>query len=382
MDLVIQVLSLPATYIFFGVVALPIMIFSKGRSRLPNANGYRALLTGTLLLSVASFLGVLNELNVESIFVQFSVLNWSAEETRLMLLYLPGLLIVVIGLSISLPNIKLLGDEVKRRSKAEDELRLMLAEMQQLTLKAEQANRAKSSFLAGMSHELRTPLNAIIGFSELLTLPSYENSEKQTQEYQEIILKSGRHLLTLINDILDLSKIEEGKLDINIAEWDVNKTISEACETIQLAAADKNILIKVVSEEHLIATDGRFLKQILINVLSNSIKFSNSNSEITITTKSTDDRLSIVIEDEGIGMTDEEVLNATEPFYQAEDTYNRTTEGSGLGLALVKRFVEFIGGDLTITSVKDHGTVVAIEVPNLTKDEQSKFKKLQEMAKE
>lgn len=382
MDLVIQVLSLPATYIFFGVVALPIMIFSKGRSRLPNANGYRALLTGTLLLSVASFLGVLNELNVESIFVQFSVLNWSAEETRLMLLYLPGLLIVVIGLSISLPNIKLLGDEVKRRSKAEDELRLMLAEMQQLTLKAEQANRAKSSFLAGMSHELRTPLNAIIGFSELLTLPSYENSEKQTQEYQEIILKSGRHLLTLINDILDLSKIEEGKLDINIAEWDVNKTISEACETIQLAAADKNILIKVVSKEHLIATDGRFLKQILINVLSNSIKFSNSNSEITITTKSTDDRLSIVIEDEGIGMTDEEVLNATEPFYQAEDTYNRTTEGSGLGLALVKRFVEFIGGDLTITSVKDHGTVVAIEVPNLTKDEQSKFKKLQEMAKE
>lgn len=382
MDLVIQVLSLPATYIFFGVVALPIMIFSKGRSRLPNANGYRALLTGTLLLSVASFLGVLNELNVESIFVQFSVLNWSAEETRLMLLYLPGLLIVVIGLSISLPNIKLLGDEVKRRSKAEDELRLMLAEMQQLTLKAEQANRAKSSFLAGMSHELRTPLNAIIGFSELLTLPSYENSEKQTQEYQEIILKSGRHLLTLINDILDLSKIEEGKLDINIAEWDVNKTISEACETIQLAAADKNILIKVVSEEHLIATDGRFLKQILINVLSNSIKFSNSNSEITITTKSTDDRLSIVIEDEGIGMTDEEVLNATEPFYQAEDTYNRTTEGSGLGLALVKRFVEFIGGDLTITSVKDHGTVVAIEVPNLTKDEKSKFKKLQEMAKE
>jgi len=381
MDLVIKVLSLPATYIFLGVLAMPVMIFAKGRNRLPNATGYKALVAGTLLLSIATFFGVLNELNVDNVFVQFRLLNWSAEDTRLMLLYLPGLLGVIFGLSKSLPNIRQMAEEVERRAKAEEELRLMLAEMQQLTLKAEQANRAKSSFLAGMSHELRTPLNAIIGFSELLTSTNYENSDEQKQEYQQIILKSGKHLLSLINDILDLSKIEDGKLDINVAEWDVNKAISDACETIQLAAAEKNISIDVHSEEHLIATDGRFFKQILINILSNSIKFSNSNSKITITTKSTGDKLSIVIEDEGIGMTEEEVANATEPFYQAEDTYNRTSEGTGLGLALVKRFVEFIGGDLAITSVYGQGTIVAIEVPNLTKNEQSKFKELQEMAK-
>lgn len=378
MDLLVKVVSLPSLYIFFGIAALPIMIFSKGKSRLPDATGYQGLLAGTILLAVASFLGVLDELNFDNAIVQLSLMDMDAEDTRLMFFYLPGLLAVVFGLARSLPNIKVLADEVTRRAKAEDELRLMLSEMQLLTHKAEQANRAKSSFLASMSHELRTPLNAIIGFAELLTSPDYKNSKEQQKEYQEIILKSGRHLLSLINDILDLSRIEDGKLDINIEEWSVNRIISDALETTQLAAAEKNISIIVNSEEHIIATDERFLRQILINVISNSIKFSLPDTSIKITSRVSDDRLSITIEDEGIGMTKKEIINATEPFYQVEDTYNRTAEGSGLGLALVQRFVEFIGGELAISSEKNKGTIVTIEVPNLMKDEQTKFSEIQE----
>lgn len=379
MELLVKVISEPSFYVFLGIATLPVMIFSKGKSRLPSKVGYRALVGGTLLLTIASFLTLLNEMEIDSVFVQNGLLALDSEDTRFLFLYLPGLIFIVFGLSRSLPNIKLLADEVTKRTKAEQELRLMVEEMQSLTHKAEQANRAKSNFLASMSHELRTPLNAIIGFAELLTLPGYENSKEKQQEYQEIILKSGKHLLSLINEILDLSRIEEGKLEINIEECDINTIINEAVETIKLAASDKNISILVNVEDHIIATDERFLKQMLINILSNAIKFSMSRSAVTVTSCILNDRVSILVEDEGIGMTEKEVKDATEPFYQVEDTYNRTAEGSGLGLALVKRFAEFIGGVLTITSEKGKGTVVQIDIPNLKKAEQSTFQKMQEM---
>lgn len=376
MDLLVQVLSLPAAYIFFGVAALPIMLFSKGESRLPNATSYRTLLGGTLLLAVASFLSALSELkasNEELLFfnaaVQLSILNFSTEDTRLMLFYFPGLIIVVVGLAIALPNIKHLADEVKRRAKAEEELTLMLSELQVLTHKAEEANTAKSNFLASMSHELRTPLNAIIGFAEMLVLPNLVKDKERQKEYHEIIAKSGKHLLSLINDILDLSKIEEGKFERSIDEWNVNNILREALETVHLPARDKDLTLLIVQDDILLITDGRLLKQILINVLSNAVKFSIDGGEIKVELKAQSNGLNIVIEDQGIGMTEEEVAKVTDPFFQVEEAYSRTTEGSGLGMALVKRFVEFLDGKLVISSVKGEGTIINIEMPNLSETE-------------
>ena len=372
MDLLITILSLPAAYIFFGILALPIMIFSKGKSRLPDSTGYWSLMSGTLLLTFASFLTVLSELNAsneELVFfedlVRLRILNFSPEDTRLLFFYLPGLIVVVAGLAISLPNIKLLADEVNKRAKAEEELKSMLSELQTLTHKAEEANRAKSNFLANMSHEVRTPLNAIIGFAEMLALPNLIKTKKRQKEYHDIIVKSGKHLLSLINDILDLSKIEEGKIEKTLAQWDFNLILRDALETIHISAAEKKLILTVTPLEILLVTDGGLLKQILINVLSNAVKFSVDGGEIKVLLKALPNGISIIVEDNGIGMTDEEVSKVAEPFFQVEEAYSRVREGSGLGMALVKRFVEFLDGNLMISSVKGEGTTVKIEIPNL-----------------
>ena len=275
------------------------------------------------------------------------------------------LIFVAIGLSLSLPSIKLLREEISRRAKAEEELKLTLSEIQILAEKAERANTAKSNFLASMSHELRTPLNAIIGFAEMMALPNLVNSKERQQEYHEIIVKSGRHLLALINDILDLSKIEEGKFKRSISDCCVNDILREALETIHLPAREKNLTLAVSQAEVRLVSDEKLLKQIFINLLSNAVKFSKEGGEIEIVFDDHSGGLSVMVKDHGIGMTDNELARVTEPFFQVEEAYNRTVGGSGLGMALVKRFVEFLEGELIISSIKDEGTIINLEIPNL-----------------
>lgn len=372
MNVIVELLSLPSTYMFLSVSILPIVLFFKGKKQIISKEGYYTLLIGTLILSLATFLGMLYEYQVDLDIVNFSLMNLGGEGTRLIFIYLPGILLVVYGLSKSLPSIKDLSDEVQRRTKAEEEMVLLLEDMQKLASKADDANQAKSNFLASMSHELRTPLNAIIGFAEMLSLPNANYSREKQIEYNDIIAKSGKHLLSLINDILDLSKIEEGKLELTIEKCNIDHVLSDALENVQLVADNKNIEFNIKSEPFTLSTDRRLLKQILINLLSNAVKFSFKDSQITISSKSIANGLSISIQDEGIGMTAEEAEKVTEPFFQVEETYNRTAEGTGLGLALVKRFAEFIGGKLTISSVKGEGTIATVEVIDLSEEIDSK----------
>ena len=235
------------------------------------------------------------------------------------------------------------------------------------TERAQAANRAKSQFLANMSHELRTPLHAIIGFSELI-----KEQAPKTQggppiaDYANDILTSGRHLLDLINSILDLSKVESGTsllVDIVVPIADV---INASLIAIRGQARARHIVLEVVlpPDPTAVRVDLTKLRQILINLLSNAVKFTPENGRITIQVKPSDDGgLVVSVIDTGIGMTEAEMAVALEPFGQVDNTLSRVAEGTGLGLPLAQRLIELHGGKLTLRSVKREGTTVEVVIP-------------------
>lgn len=232
---------------------------------------------------------------------------------------------------------------------------------------AERAYAAKSQFLTNMSHELRTPLNAIIGFSEMMNqqLLGPIGNEKYI-EYVDGILQSGRHLLDLISDILNMSKIEAGKYDLSLEEMNVFKTLRMALHMIEGRAADAGIKLSIdqaPSEELRIVADRRGVMQILLNILSNAVKFTQTGGEIHIECLERPDYMVFKIRDTGIGIPANKLATITRPFEQVSHTYAREHEGSGLGLAITKELVEMHGGNLFIESTVGIGTTVTIRLP-------------------
>lgn len=231
---------------------------------------------------------------------------------------------------------------------------------------AEAANRSKSQFLANMNHELRTPLNAVIGFSEIIRDAMVGPVSARYQEYARDICSSGEHLLSMINDTLDFSKIEEGQLEIYEEVVDV-PTVIRACHRIIRERIQKNNL-DLVTDVHSnlppLRADQRRLKQIFLNLLANAVKFTPELGQITITARLTPtDQIEIAIADTGIGMTPEEVTIAMEPFRQVDGELNRRYQGTGLGLPLVQRLVDLHDGQLDIVTAPDAGTTITITLP-------------------
>lgn len=234
--------------------------------------------------------------------------------------------------------------------------------------KAEAESRQKSQFLANVSHELRTPLNAIIGFSEIIrneVMGPVQN--EQYMNYIKDIHSSGVHLLSLINDILDFSKAEAGKLELQLSELDATKLIKNCMRLVSPRAEQANIrLLTEVPKEHFVITgDAKKLKQVLLNVLSNAVKFTPANGEVKVTAWQNvmDDSIAIEIKDTGIGIAPKDISRAMSPFGQVDSKLSRKYEGTGLGLPLTKKFVEIMGGTFKIESELDVGTTITITVP-------------------
>jgi len=242
-------------------------------------------------------------------------------------------------------------------------------EKQQLYLAkvgAETANRTKSEFLANMSHELRTPLNAIIGYSEIIKKGMFGPLSERYREYSSDIFDSGTHLLALINDILDLSKLEAGQFELQEEDVDLSAAIRAAMHLIETTAEKSKVRVSVAPGTDaplLVRADDRRLRQILINLLSNAVKFTPEGGRVRVSTAVTSQGVAIAVSDTGIGMTPDHIAKAIEPFRQIDSKLSRKYEGTGLGLPLAKHLVELHGGMLIIESKVNVGTTVTATLP-------------------
>lgn len=242
-------------------------------------------------------------------------------------------------------------------------------QLSEARLAAESSNASKSQFLATMSHELRTPLNAIIGFSDIMSEQLLGPIESERYlEYSHHIKNSGQHLLTIINDILDLSKIESGKESLIPEELEVRSLMQECLGFLGPKLVEHSIEtdIEIAEGAEFLVADPKALKQICINLLSNAIKFTNDDGAVHLRARPVHRGISICVEDTGIGIPADQIEKVFEPFHQVEDGYNRRHEGTGLGLPLVKRLVELHHGSVCIESEEGLGTKVTVFIPNLS----------------
>ena len=251
----------------------------------------------------------------------------------------------------------------KKYQYREEQLETALSRIQ-LGMAAERDSKAKSAFLANMSHELRTPLNAIVGFSEIMNHELFGKIEnKQYQQYVQNIFTSGQHLLHLVNDILDLSKVDAQMMKKADSVVDVDR-VGNSCLTILSERATRGeVSIGYIEDDSLkaIYTDEQRLKQILINLLSNAIKFTPSGGVVWLKVGQEKDRgVFFSVRDTGIGMNEEELEMSSTPFWQADADIKGPNEGTGLGLALSREFAKMLGGSLTLTSAPDAGTTATL----------------------
>ncbi len=261
----------------------------------------------------------------------------------------------------------LLSQAEAEKAKTEAEKSQVKAEKSQV--EAELANAAKSTFLANMSHEIRTPLNAIIGFSEVMISGIYgEITQPKYKEYLQDITNSGQHLATVINDILDLSKIEAGKWHLKEQDFDLEICIKDAFKMLKSGAAQKKILLSIVkdiaSNQVTITGDMHSIKRTIINLLSNSVKFTNVGGAVICRISQNDDQsIMIEIKDNGIGIPHHRLQHVLNPFEQIQEAHDLNEEGTGLGLSIVQKLIELHDGTFTLESEEGVGTSAMITIP-------------------
>jgi protein-histidine pros-kinase len=250
--------------------------------------------------------------------------------------------------------------------KKQEEIRERSRELEEQNLRIQEANRLKSEFLANMSHELRTPLNAVIGFAEIMVDGRAGPLNPDQKEYLSDILTSGQHLLHLINDVLDLAKIEAGKMELELETFSAKKVLDEVCALMRPTAAKRNIVIRVEASANndVVMLDQRKFKQILYNLLSNAVKFSHDKGVVQVVLGlGSKQQLQLQVKDSGIGIKNEDLPRIFREFEQLDSGATRQFPGTGLGLALTKRIVELHGGSITVHSEFGKGSTFTIAIP-------------------
>jgi len=243
----------------------------------------------------------------------------------------------------------------------EREAALQLAKEQ-----AEGADRAKTDFLTNMSHELRTPLTAIIGFSEIMATEAFGPlGQTKYREFADDILHSGRHLLEVINDMLDIAKLQSGTTELRLRQVPSRSIVESAVRIVRKRAEEAGVALEVTVSPELpvIEADHLRMRQVLLNLLSNAIKFTPAGGKVSVTAEHRQDGLAITVRDTGIGMASEDIPRALQPFVQVDTSLARRHGGTGLGLPLAKLFVDLHGGQFTIRSALGKGTEVTVVLP-------------------
>lgn len=253
----------------------------------------------------------------------------------------------------------------KANAEMEQRIEERTAELETAMEKARESDRVKSAFMASMSHELRTPLNSIIGFSAILLqeFPGPLNEEQNRQ--MRMVQKSARHLLSLINDVLDISRIEAGQLDLAPAIFEVRTSIEKMLAIIEPLAAEKGLKLqcRIDSDVELISTDQRRLEQILLNLLGNAVKFTDSG-RIRVHCYRVDDGYVIEVNDSGIGIAEEHIPRLFDAFYQVDSGLARSHEGTGLGLSICKKLIDMMGGHIEVESKLGIGSTFRLQLPH------------------
>jgi signal transduction histidine kinase len=280
-----------------------------------------------------------------------------------------GILIVALGLTGAQLDTHLTflrEREAHRLRQHISELEATQAHLATTLAQAEAANEAKSAFLAAMSHELRTPLNAIIGFSDFMLMGQSSLSPARRDEYIREIRGSGHHLLSLINDILDLSRLDSGKEELKEEPVAPRTLLEEIVRMVRVQAAGDGLDVVLEVPDGLpdILVDARRIKQVVLNLLSNAIKFTPAGGEITVSAQAAQGGLVISVKDTGIGMAQEDIPKALERFSQLDRRLARKYEGTGLGLALSRKLMNLHGGTLAIDSELRVGTTVTLTLPS------------------
>ena len=338
----------------------------------PSCSYYLPLVMGNELLGV---------LGVASIFPM-------TEKARNVLNVVASNLSAAISNAWAYQHIQEQAGELEKRGHEQEitnaELRRQRDELTTLNSALEEANRVRSQFLSTMSHELRTPLASIIGFSQILLDDAGKINYTQRQKSNlERILKNGRHLLVLINDVLDLAKIEAGRMDVNYTQVDIKELIASVVDETQSIAIERQLALKCSVEEGLgtLETDSVKLRQILLNLVSNALKFTPQGEVMVTATRATPldseiERIAIAVKDTGIGITPENQERIFEAFFQADSGNTRKFSGTGLGLSIVRQLTTLLGGTLEVSSSPGQGSTFTILLPTKVAERQIEQDKL------
>ncbi|MEK9971207.1 MAG: ATP-binding protein [Ferrovibrio sp.] len=341
----------------------------------PTVRGWDKLLTAYLAGDRAAGLAIADQVHeVDADFTAFASgvnaigvqrLEVSRDKLNSLYMVLIGVAIatwlLVIGFAIALMR------QLRATERAHAEMQAMTADLEEARREAEEASRAKSNFLAAMSHELRTPLNAVLGFAEIMRQGLFGPvGNPRYAEYVDGIVKSGQHLLSLINDVLDMSRVEAGKVELREVALDIGEAVDEALDLVRVSAEGKSVrlLRSIPAVMPQLRADMRLLRQMLLNLLSNAIKFTPDGGSVEITSEVlVDGSLAVHVRDTGVGMTEYQLKRVFEPFSQGDSLRAREIGGSGLGLPITRRLIELHDGQIHLASRKGAGTTATLIFP-------------------